>query len=106
MVSTNDSTLPKTQPLKSMKDLLTWQPGQDEYNVSNTPLHPRSKPSPTPWFPGKNPSLVDEAQSVALEDPALENELSASPPDKDSAGLRDCRVIVCHDMAGGWFRKI
>lgn len=106
MVSMDDSTLPKTQPLKSMLELLAWQPGQDEYNVSNTPLHPRSKPSPTPWFPGKNPSLVDEAQSIALEDSVLESEHPASRFAKDQAGLRDCRVIVCHDMAGGWFRKI
>ncbi|ORY99667.1 glycoside hydrolase [Lobosporangium transversale] len=59
-------SIPKSQPIKSLKELLAWQPGQDEYNVANTPLHLR--PSPT---------------------------LSASP-------YSDCRVIVCHDMAGGY----
>lgn len=96
MVSMDDSTLPKTQPLKTMKDLLAWQPGQDEYNVSNTPLHPRPKPTPTPWFPGKNLSS-EEAQLV--EESLKEHSSRAVP--KDRAGLRDCRVIVCHDMAGG-----
>ncbi|KAG0336287.1 hypothetical protein BG000_006733 [Podila horticola] len=97
MVSMDDSTLPKTQPLKTMKDLLAWQPGLDEYNVSNTPLHPRPKPTPTPWLPGKNLSS-DEAQLV---EESLEEHSSRAVP-KDRAGLRDCRVIVCHDMAGGY----
>ncbi|KAG0352894.1 hypothetical protein BG005_007721 [Podila minutissima] len=98
MVSMDDPTLPKTQPVKSMMDLFAWQPGQDEYNVSNTPLHPRPKPTPTPGFPGKNLSL-DKALSV--ED-SLESEQSASASPKGRAALRDCRVIVCHDMDGGY----
>ncbi|KAG0024932.1 hypothetical protein BGZ82_010304 [Podila clonocystis] len=98
MVSMDDPTLPKTQPLKTLLDLLAWQPEQDAYNVSNTPLHPRPRPAPTPWFPGKNLSS-DKAQS--LED-SLESEHSASAPFKDRAALRDCCVIVCHDMDGGY----
>ncbi|KAG0227957.1 hypothetical protein BGW41_003581 [Actinomortierella wolfii] len=46
-----------------MEELLQWRPGGDDYNVSNTPLHPRS------YGQSKEPEL---------------------------------KVIVCHDMAGGY----
>ncbi|KAG0080508.1 hypothetical protein BGZ92_000626 [Podila epicladia] len=98
MVSMDDPTLPKTQPVKNMMDLLAWQPGQDEYNVSNTPLHQRPKPTPTPWFPGKK--LSSDSEQSAEDSPESERSASAYP--KDRAALRDCRVIVCHDMDGGY----
>ncbi|KAG0007068.1 hypothetical protein BGZ65_009840 [Modicella reniformis] len=67
--------VPRSQPLKSFKEAFAWQPGQDEFNVSHTPLHLRPVPS----------------NNVV----AAENDALASSP-------MDCKVIVCHDMAGGY----
>ncbi|CAO3569572.1 unnamed protein product [Mortierella alpina] len=73
-----ESTLPTTRPIQSFKDLLAWQPGNDEHNVSNTPLHHR--PSP----------LVRKRVNVGVTEDIW-------PTD-----LKDCKVIACHDMAGGY----
>ncbi|KAF9164402.1 hypothetical protein DFQ26_001494 [Actinomortierella ambigua] len=58
-----DEKAPQSKPLHSMEELLHWTPGQDDYNVSNTPLYPR------PYVQASAPQL---------------------------------KVIVCHDMAGGY----
>ncbi|KAG0234826.1 glycosyl hydrolase family 85-domain-containing protein [Mortierella sp. GBAus27b] len=81
-----EQTLPRSQPLKSFKELLAWQPGHDEYNVSNTPLHSR----PDPIHRGR----------VHLKH--AENSSLASPSIQGPSALEECKVIVCHDMAGGY----
>lgn len=78
-------TEPTSTPIKSFKDLLDWKPGQDEYNVAHTPFHPR----PTPF--ARRPGSLSEFSKTATTTPGL----------SDQAQLRDCKVIACHDMAGG-----
>ncbi|KAF9980304.1 hypothetical protein BGZ75_008582 [Mortierella antarctica] len=79
MTLMQESTVPTTQPLQSFKDLLAWQPGKDEHNVSNTPLHLR--PSP----------LVRKRANVGV-----------TTEDIWQTDLKNCKVIACHDMAGGY----
>ncbi|KAG0253314.1 hypothetical protein BG011_006426 [Mortierella polycephala] len=88
MASHQDSTVPKSQPIKSFKDLLAWQPGQDEYNVANTPFHPR-------------PPVLDRQAGCAggSYDPITEKKMT---PGLKQEGRRACKVIACHDMAGGY----
>jgi len=89
MVSISDATIPRSQPLHSFKDLLAWQPGQDPYNVSNTPLH-------------KRPPTLDR---LKRQPPSNPDEFTQEGMSSSSTGGRsspkDCKVIVCHDMAGG-----
>lgn len=77
---------PKSAPIKTFKDLLDWKPGQDEYNVAHTPFHPR----PTPFARRAGSSFSSEFKE------------KTSPGLSNQAHLRDCKVIVCHDMAGGY----
>ncbi|KAF9948216.1 hypothetical protein BGZ72_009848 [Mortierella alpina] len=78
MAPMQETTVPTTQPIESFQDLLAWQPGKDEHNVSNTPLHHR--PSPV---------VRKRATAGATEDVW-------------QTDLKNCKVIVCHDMAGGY----
>ncbi|GJJ75865.1 mannosyl-glycoprotein endo-beta-N-acetylglucosaminidase [Entomortierella parvispora] len=90
MVSIPDTTIPKSQPLRSFKDLLAWQPGQDPYNVSNTPLH-------------KRPPTLDRGMRQPPSNPDdLTQEPLSSSSGRARSNLKDCKVIVCHDMAGGY----
>ncbi|KAF9103397.1 hypothetical protein BGX27_010600 [Mortierella sp. AM989] len=86
MVSIHDASAPKSQPIESFKDLLAWQPGLDEFNVSHIPFHPR--PAPLRRKRGDSSLQKDIVKdgSPALHQP----------------NLNDCKVIVCHDMAGGY----
>ncbi|KAF9551339.1 hypothetical protein EC957_009223 [Mortierella hygrophila] len=77
---------PTSAPIKTFKDLLDWKPGQDEYNVAHTPFHPR----PTPFARRAESPFSSEFKDRST--PGLSNQ----------AQLRDCKVIVCHDMAGGY----
>ncbi|KAG0211755.1 hypothetical protein BGX33_004097 [Mortierella sp. NVP41] len=83
-----EPTIPKSAPIKTFKDLLDWKPGQDEYNVAHTPFHPR--PAPLSRQRGFSTSASSEFKG------------SASAPGLNQTGLKDCKVIVCHDMAGGY----
>jgi hypothetical protein len=85
MVFLSEPALPTSAPIKSFKDLLDWKPGQDEYNVAHTPFHPRPRPF------ARRAGLSSEFSKTAATTPGL----------SDQAQLRDCKVIVCHDMAGG-----
>ncbi|KAF9356197.1 hypothetical protein BGX34_010040, partial [Mortierella sp. NVP85] len=78
-------SLPKIQPLFSFKEVLAWHPGQDEYNVSHTPLHIR----PEPLHRSGYAEPVDSATA-------------ADSPVQGPSRLEDCKVIACHDMAGGY----
>lgn len=69
----------------SFKELLAWQPGQDEYNVSHTPLHPRPEP------------LHGRREHVGPADGSV----LANSPVQSLSSLEECKIIVCHDMAGG-----
>ncbi|KAF8949506.1 hypothetical protein BGZ47_000047 [Haplosporangium gracile] len=84
MVYMPEPIVPTSAPIKTFKDLLDWKPGQDEYNVAHTPFHPR----PTPL--ARRASLSPESKGRTT--PGLSNQ----------AALRNCKVIVCHDMAGGY----
>ncbi|KAI1297422.1 hypothetical protein EDD11_007136 [Mortierella claussenii] len=99
MVPTQDASAPSTQPLKSFQDLLAWQPGQDEYNVAHTPLHPRpvslSRAGPRPQYPQGGGDSDDASKEE------LETAESRSLSGLQRQDLKDCQVIVCHDMAGG-----
>ncbi|KAF9384537.1 hypothetical protein BGX21_001275 [Mortierella sp. AD011] len=86
MVSIIGASAPKSQPIKSFKDLLAWQPGLDEYNVSHTPFHPRPEP------------LTRKRGHVGAQ---KDTEKDGSPSTRQ-LDLRDCKVVVCHDMAGGY----
>ncbi|KAG0308811.1 hypothetical protein BGZ98_006743 [Dissophora globulifera] len=86
MLSLSDSSVPITQPIKTFKDLLLWQSGQDEYNVAQTPFHPRP--------PRALRKKAKSTSSHASAAPSLSAQLQ---PD-----FQDCKVIVCHDMAGGY----
>ncbi|KAF9186795.1 hypothetical protein BGZ51_001590 [Haplosporangium sp. Z 767] len=88
MFSHQDLTVPKSQPIKSFKDLLAWQPGQDEYNIANTPLHPRP------------PALDRQVERAGGSyDPTMEKRMT---PGLKQQGREACKVIACHDMAGGY----
>ncbi|KAF9996722.1 hypothetical protein BGZ80_009416 [Entomortierella chlamydospora] len=86
MVSIISASVPKSQPIKSFKDLLAWQPGLDEYNVSHIPFHPRPEP------------LTRKRGHVGVQ---KDTEKDGSPTTRQ-LDLRDCKVVVCHDMAGGY----
>ncbi|KAF9133544.1 hypothetical protein BGW39_009515 [Mortierella sp. 14UC] len=86
MVFMPEPTVPTSAPIKSFQDLLHWKPGQDEYNVAHTPFHPR----PVPF-----------ARRAESSTPSSTTETKTTPG-LSQAGLRDCKVIVCHDMAGGY----
>ncbi|KAF9429627.1 hypothetical protein BGZ94_010095 [Podila epigama] len=109
MVNTDIASLPSSGPLKSFKELLAWQPGNDEHNVAHTPLHPRPRPRST-LLSDTDPSLLRSDSSLAsltvdaasvVHNFGLERQ-SLLAPSNDRAHWRDCRVIVCHDMAGGY----
>jgi hypothetical protein len=85
MVFMPEPTVPTSAPIKTFEDLLNWKPGQDEYNVAHTPFHPRPAP-----FARRGGSPTSPSSAEARATPGLRQ-----------AGRRDCKVIVCHDMAGG-----
>ncbi|KAI7828097.1 glycosyl hydrolase family 85-domain-containing protein [Gamsiella multidivaricata] len=91
MVSIQDTTIPRSKPLKSFKDLLAWQPGQDEYNVAHTPLHPR-------------PELL--RRGVRYHRHGSDKPVPETSPETHDSGLEGCKVIVCHDMAGGYAEDV
>ncbi|KAI8598638.1 glycosyl hydrolase family 85-domain-containing protein, partial [Dissophora ornata] len=82
----SDTSLPRSQPIKAFKDLLSWKPGNDDYNVAHTPFHPR-------------PPTVSRRRTYRNTngDSAVDN--SSEPSLQNSI---DCKIIVCHDMAGGY----
>ncbi|KAF9928900.1 hypothetical protein FBU30_002042 [Linnemannia zychae] len=84
MVFMPELKVPTSAPIKSFKDLLDWKPGQDEYNVAHTPFHPR--PIPIARRAGKGSPVLSGGKT----------------PGSKLRGLRDCKVICCHDMAGGY----
>ncbi|KAF9351006.1 hypothetical protein BGX26_010879 [Mortierella sp. AD094] len=86
MVSIMGASIPKSQPIKSFKDLFAWQPGLDEYNVSHTPFHPRPEPL------SRKRGHVGAQKDTEKDGPSATRQ----------PNLRDCKVIVCHDMAGGY----
>ncbi|KAF9912452.1 hypothetical protein EC991_010539 [Linnemannia zychae] len=86
MVFMPEPTVPTSAPIKTFQDLLSWKPGQDEYNIAHTPFHPRPTPFARRSESSTSPSTIE----------------TKTTPGLGQAGLRDCKVIVCHDMAGGY----
>ncbi|KAG0346401.1 hypothetical protein BG004_001811, partial [Podila humilis] len=100
MVSLDDPTLPRSQPLNSFKELLAWQPGKDEYNIAQTPLHlrPNDSASPSPWFPGRSTPSSDVFEQFPATACGIANDIKpAGQPTRAAADTskdrKDCRVI-------------